>query len=672
MFKKSIDGKKVIVKANSKNIPPIKVIKDIYAKIPDNKRIPIVFETREQYLDEYIKNQEKAKKIRFTEAQKQQYKHTELQNMKNIVSRYTTNHNPYIDRRVVFFNDHKIPLKQFKDSALHEYGHELWEKNPKLRRDWKSVSRTTSPTSYGATSKQEDFAESFMLAKTGRLQDPKREHILSDAVAQNRANIPAWHGNIEQQTITNQNFRKIAFTGPSGAAAGTWHHPAGIQKDKPSKNDLSRIFPYGATSEFKYKVFGEQKYYDPMFETRDIGTKVNIIAKDKIGSVERADTEALSEFKIPGFGGIINETPTTDRTSWNMAKLYSVRPFKEKYLKKVHPADVNYNNNMFGRGTGYFGTGIYGYDTKEVADADAKHNEGYVREFEIVKPFKPKTKYESQELHDESKALVNALAQKDAMRRNAISDATAGRLANIGITITPEEMRRALIQAKNSGEQPINKVLRMKGYDGVIPSTEFQNRSYGSVMFHDPAEDIPLDKTPFSAEELERKKAWMQRKHTQGTLKLQKKMVEPLEAANNLLFEEPSKWNPTGEKKYLPIGKKSGYMTAPISKEIALEDAKRYNGEAPSWSIETQYNQGFALKNFEELPVPDNYSNNKIYKIPIGMAKTYRMNAMSQIGLDGKESATLIPHRSLGTMNSIKNAIISGTEYPIEVDNRLP
>lgn len=213
MFKKLIDGKSVIVKANSKNIPPLKVIKDTYAKIPDNKRIPIVFETKEQYLDEYIKNQEKAKRTKFPESQKNQYKHQELQNMHNIVSRYTTDHNPYIDRRIVFFNDHKIPTKQFHDSALHEYGHELWEKNPKIRKDWKSVARSSSPTSYGATSKQEDFAESYMLAKTGRLQDPKRESILSDAVAQNRVKVIPWHNNIEQATIKNADYRHVIFTG---------------------------------------------------------------------------------------------------------------------------------------------------------------------------------------------------------------------------------------------------------------------------------------------------------------------------------------------------------------------------------------------------------------------------------------------------------------------------
>jgi len=258
MFEKTIDGKRIIVKSNSKNIPPFKVIKDIYSKIPDDKRVPVVFETKEQYLNEYIRNQEKAKGSKFSDAQKASYKRAELSNMSNIVSRYTTKTNPYIDRRVVFFNDHKIPVNQFKDSVVHEYGHELWEKNPKIRKDWKSVSKSTSPTPYGSTSKQEDFADSLMLHTRGKLLDSRREAIIEKDTSQNRSYSPKkinssvaklfkiqsgfpedmleheegkkelghtqdenrriipvanWHGNIEKQTIENPNYRKVLFTG---------------------------------------------------------------------------------------------------------------------------------------------------------------------------------------------------------------------------------------------------------------------------------------------------------------------------------------------------------------------------------------------------------------------------------------------------------------------------
>lgn len=177
MITKNIDGKLVIIKSSLKNIPPLSTVKKIYSKIPDDKHIPIVFETKTQYLNEYIKNQEKDRGKPFPKLEVQEYKSSEMERMGNIVSRYTTKHNPYIDVRTVFFTDHKITPTQFKKSALHEFGHELWENNPKLRMKWKNI-HTKAPTPYGKTSIQEDVAESYMLYKTGGLQDARRKSIL--------------------------------------------------------------------------------------------------------------------------------------------------------------------------------------------------------------------------------------------------------------------------------------------------------------------------------------------------------------------------------------------------------------------------------------------------------------------------------------------------------------
>lgn len=180
MFKKLIDGKPVIIKSSSKNIPSFETIKKVYRKIPDNKNIPIVFETKKQYLKEYIRNQEIKKNIDFTPSQEKAYISRELKDMNNVVSRYTTKKNPYIDLRTVFFTDKKITPKQFQASAFHEYAHEEWENNPRIRKDWQAVNKTTAPTPYGRTDRQEDFAESYMLYKMGRLKDPKRTKIFSD------------------------------------------------------------------------------------------------------------------------------------------------------------------------------------------------------------------------------------------------------------------------------------------------------------------------------------------------------------------------------------------------------------------------------------------------------------------------------------------------------------
>ena len=186
MTTKVIDGKKVVIKSNPTKIPPTSIIKKVYAKIPDDKKIPIVFETKTQYLNEYIKNQEKARGKPFPKREVTKYKNTELERMSNIVSRYTTKHNPYIDVRTVFFTDNKITPTQFAKSAYHEYGHEAWENNPKLKKDWRSVSKTSAPTPYGKTARQEDFAESYMLYKTGELGDTNRAAIISDAISPSR------------------------------------------------------------------------------------------------------------------------------------------------------------------------------------------------------------------------------------------------------------------------------------------------------------------------------------------------------------------------------------------------------------------------------------------------------------------------------------------------------
>lgn len=119
-------GKLVIVESRL----PIKkkVITQVYNKIPDDTRIPIVFETKKQYLTEYINNQEKKKGIKFSPQEKKQYIKNELKEYKPILARYTTKHNPYMPPRVVYFTDNKFTPKEFKATAWHEYGHEEYEK----------------------------------------------------------------------------------------------------------------------------------------------------------------------------------------------------------------------------------------------------------------------------------------------------------------------------------------------------------------------------------------------------------------------------------------------------------------------------------------------------------------------------------------------------------------
>lgn len=198
-------------------------------------------------------------------------------------------------------------------------------------------------------------------------------------------------------------------------------------------------------------------------------------------------------------------------------KIYSVRPFKEKFAKKIIPTDLDkdyiYNEktgeltqgryrSMSGRGTGWFGSGVYGFATKEQAEQYLKSggggHPGYIREFEVEKPFKPGSK--SRKLHDASKLLYHARNEKDL-------ELAEMNLRESGINTNVEELKKTKRYAYRIGEQPINYLLRKKGYSGVIPSEEFQNTSYGSVMHVAKPEEISLDvNKEFSAEERKRKK----------------------------------------------------------------------------------------------------------------------------------------------------------------------
>ena len=163
------DGKDVIYKHKG-NYPSVKMLDKIYKTIPDDKNVPVVLETRKQYLSEYVANQEKKKGIKFSEEEKKQYMKEELEKLKDVDARFTTYHNRFIAPRVVIFpQKDKINEERIKEDIYHEYGHELWEKNKKLRKKWK-FRKATSPTLYGTTDKEEDMAESYMLYK---LHNPK-------------------------------------------------------------------------------------------------------------------------------------------------------------------------------------------------------------------------------------------------------------------------------------------------------------------------------------------------------------------------------------------------------------------------------------------------------------------------------------------------------------------
>lgn len=128
----TISGKKVQV-FNNNPIPKRSVIKKAYDKIPDDKNIPLQFMTRKQYLNKYIKNQEKINGVDFSSVQEKEFINKRMPVYKNILGRYTTKTNDYYPPAVVVFNDkdnlNNIKGDKFDDLVFHEYGHELAEKN---------------------------------------------------------------------------------------------------------------------------------------------------------------------------------------------------------------------------------------------------------------------------------------------------------------------------------------------------------------------------------------------------------------------------------------------------------------------------------------------------------------------------------------------------------------
>jgi len=126
-----ISGKPVQV-FNDNPIPKKSVIKNVYDKMPDNTNIPLQFMTRKQYMNKYIKNQEKINNVDFPISQEKKFIKNRTPHYSNIIGRYTTNNNPYYPQAVVVFNDKNnqknIKGDNFRKLAWHEYGHELAEK----------------------------------------------------------------------------------------------------------------------------------------------------------------------------------------------------------------------------------------------------------------------------------------------------------------------------------------------------------------------------------------------------------------------------------------------------------------------------------------------------------------------------------------------------------------
>jgi hypothetical protein len=197
-------------------------------------------------------------------------------------------------------------------------------------------------------------------------------------------------------------------------------------------------------------------------------------------------------------------------------KVYSLRPYSETYTGNIHPADDT-EQMSYGRNTGYFGTGIYGFNTKQLAmkhiekDIPTRDNYGsqgrrHIREFVVDNPLVLKNKHKSEALFEASKMMNDARhGDKEKMWRAKY------RLQEAGINATDEEIKQSVEEKSKTWrdktgnrDQPITRLLKRKGYGGVITSKEYQTFHDGSVVHV--GEEIPKDTTPLSKREILYKK----------------------------------------------------------------------------------------------------------------------------------------------------------------------
>ena len=107
------------------------IIKGGRKNVPKNPHIfstsPVIFETKKQYVNELIHNQEKVRGIDFPKSQEDKFRKEELKKMQPVCARYTTKSNPYMPPRMVIFTDNKISPDRLQEMVVHEQRHMAWE-----------------------------------------------------------------------------------------------------------------------------------------------------------------------------------------------------------------------------------------------------------------------------------------------------------------------------------------------------------------------------------------------------------------------------------------------------------------------------------------------------------------------------------------------------------------
>jgi len=192
---------------------------------------------------------------------------------------------------------------------------------------------------------------------------------------------------------------------------------------------------------------------------------------------------------------------------FNMNRFSNVR--RDKKFKIFHVSREGEDKNQedlarrdYGRDTGYFGTGIYGYKTKKPIEEE---DDLIVEEIVIDNPLIIDTRDKSKELHDSIRSVHRAAfyPDDDDMKFETRIVQLSSSLRDLGVDVSPEEIKEEFLKdaeiveghfrkgkSAKGLEQAINRILKRRGYDGIVPCDEFADSGmYGCIKFKEEVND---------------------------------------------------------------------------------------------------------------------------------------------------------------------------------------
>jgi hypothetical protein len=174
----------------------------------------------------------------------------------------------------------------------------------------------------------------------------------------------------------------------------------------------------------------------------------------------------------------------------------------QKEDEYVHPSEYK-GKGYYGRGTGHFGTGNYGYITKERALAgkhiyENRQGKPILLKMDIVNPLIVKDTGEKEHGGLSGDNFHQAL--KEIERINPKTKKIEERFLETTYERSPDEIIKAfekqgvygvtvdeLIKAnkhwKRTGEKQANYILRKRGYGGIYPPEDLNTHAYGAIKF---------------------------------------------------------------------------------------------------------------------------------------------------------------------------------------------